>query len=324
MLQRNLLALFVLAMILIVACQTNTRHYQPENLRKLSHEEVLARARQKLSFSPYAVFKDSLGLPLSAEYKEKLDRGELTYDYYANALNEVVELVVRIPTYEDDLFNIQRKAALSGLSYWERGEPVEVNCRTKKQLLTMIYKRKKEEQAIRDTIKAERYVQEGGPYSIRYVDGQILHLQDDNPYAMLHNMSLENEELVIKLLEECSLPTKREVGEAGMKGLFFTIQESSPRFRALYYATVKQCVDNGDLKKKNLAILEDRMMRDYSKKQLYGSQLIKGKEKDVWTLYPVRDPINLDKRRKKVGLKPIEKYLKSLELEYDLSGILKE
>lgn len=323
MLQRNLLAFFVLAMILMVACQTNTRHYQPEDLRKLSEEEILARARQKLSFSPYAVFKDSLGLPLSDEYKEKLDRGELTYDYYANAQNEVVELVVRTPTYEDDLLNIQRKAAISGLSRWERGEPVEVNCRSKKQLLTMIYKRKKEERAIRDTINAEKYVEEGGSYSIRYVDGQILRLQEDNPYAMLHNMSLENEEWVIKLLEECSLPTKREVGETGMKGLFFTIQESSPRFRALYYTIVKQCVDNGDLKKKNLAILEDRMMRDYSKKQLYGSQLVRDRETDIWTLYPVRDPENLDKRRKKMGLEPIEAYLESLELEYDLAGVLK-
>ncbi len=320
MLQRNLLALFVLAMVLIVACQTNTRHYQPEDLRKLSGEEILARARQKHNFSPYAVFKDSLGLPLSDEYKEKLDRGELTYDYYANAQNEVVELVVRTPNYEDDLLNIQKKAALSGLTFRGSREPVEVSCRAKKQILTMIYKRKKEAQAIRDTINAESYVQEGGSYSIRYVDGQILHLQDDNPYPMLHNMSLENEDLVIKLLEECSLPSKREVGEAGMKGLFFTIHESSPRFRALYYDIVKQCVDNGDLKKKNLAILEDRMMRDYSKKQLYGSQLKKDRDTEVWTLYPVRDPENLDKRRKKMGLEPIEDYLKSLEIEYDLAG----
>ena len=93
MLQRNLLTLFVLVLMLIAACQTNTRHYQPENLRKLSEEEILARAHQKRSFSPYAVFKDSLGLPLSDEYKEKLDRGELTYDYYANAKNEVMELI---------------------------------------------------------------------------------------------------------------------------------------------------------------------------------------------------------------------------------------
>lgn len=321
MLQRNLLALFVLVLMLIAACQTNTRHYQPENLRKLSEEEILARAHQKQSFSPYAVFKDSLGLPLSDEYKEKLDRGELTYDYYANAKNEVMELVVRMPTYEDDLLNIQRKAAIAGLSVWERGDSVEVDCRAKKRILTMIYKRKKEEQAIRDTINAETYVQEGGSYSIRYVDGRILHLQDDNPYAMLHNMSLENEELVIKLLEECSLPSKREVGEAGMKGLFLTIHDSSPRFRALYYAVVKQCVDNGDLKKKNLAILEDRMMRDYSKKQLYGSQLKKNGETGIWTLYPVRDRENLDKRRKKMGLEPIEDHLKSLDIEYDLAGV---
>jgi hypothetical protein len=84
---------------------------------------------------------------------------------------------------------------------------------------------------------------------------------------------------------------------------------------------LKQCVNNGDLKKDCLAILEDRMMRDFNKKQLYGSQLKKDRETGIWTLHPVRDPENLNKRRKKMGLEPIEEYLKGLDIEYDLAGV---
>ena len=88
--------------------------------------------------------------------------------------------------------------------------------------------------------------------------------------------------------------------------------------RVQYYPIIKQCVEKGDLKKHHQAILEDGMMRDFGKEQLYGSQLFQDRETKVWRLYKVRDRKNLDQRRKAVGLEPIEDYLKSLEIDYDL------
>ena len=92
MLQKLLPAFLLLA---IAACQSSPKGYDPPNLRKLGAEEVLERARQKRTLSPYVVFKDSVGSPLSDEYKEKLDKGELAYDYYVDVNDELVELIVR-------------------------------------------------------------------------------------------------------------------------------------------------------------------------------------------------------------------------------------
>lgn len=309
MLQRYFPAIFL---IVLAACQSNPKSYEPPLLRKLSREEVLDRAREKRSFSPYVVFKDSMGLPLSDEYKDKLDKGQLAYDYYADANDEVVELVVREPTYEDDLLEVQQRTMLAGLRSWEQVEPKQVDCRVKKRVLQMIYKREKELQKVRDTFDLERFMR---GYS-------RISLPGEERFHFIDSLFIENKQLVLGLLEKCGVPSKKEVGDQGMMGLFYTIHHMhQPRLRIMYYPVIKECVEKGDLNPRCLAMIEDRMMRDFGKKQLYGSQLMKKDTTDTWTLYPLRDPEKLNERRKAVGMKPIEKYLESLDVEYTLEGL---
>lgn len=349
--------LSILFLMFVIACQSNPPAYQPPNLRKLGREEIIARAQQKLTFSPYAVFKDSLGNPLSDEYREKLDKGQLTYDYYANEENEVLELIVRIPTYEDDILDIQKRAAISGMPSWQGVEPMAVDCKAKRRILRMVYKREKEIQAIKDSVGLEKFAQgysrvqfrgapppaplflpdELGTGPLSTIDSatfeKLMQSQtaaqaawapppidsvEANAYDVIQQLLVENKGLVLGLLEKCSVPTKREVGEEGMEGLFYTIQHGASFMRVQYYPIIKQCVEKGDLKKHHQAILEDGMMRDFGKEQLYGSQLFQDRETKVWRLYKVRDRKNLDQRRKAVGLEPIEDYLKSLGIDYDL------
>lgn len=308
---RKLLPAFLL--LAIAACQSSPKGYDPPNLRKLRAEEVLERARQKRTLSPYVVFKDSVGSPLSDEYKEKLDKGELAYDYYVDANDELVELIVRESTYEDDLLDVQHRTLIAGLRSWEQVEPDKsVDCRVQKRILQMVYKREKELQKVRDSTDLERFMR--GFSRVRF--------SRNSPYQVIDSMFQENKRLVFGILEKCGAPSKREVGEQGMMGLFYTIQHmAEPRLRVLYYPVIQECVAKGDLKPSCLALMEDRMMRDFGKKQLYGSQLIKKDTSDVWTLYPVRQPERLHERRKEMGMKPIEDYLESLAVEYTLEGL---
>lgn len=310
MLRKLLPAFLVLVM---AACQSNPKAYDPPNLRKLNAEEILDRARKKISLSPYVVFKDSAGSPLSEEYKAKLDRGLLAYDYYVDANNELVELIVRESTYEDDLLDVQHRTLIAGLRSWEEVEPEKsVDCRVQKRILQMVYKREKELQKIRDSTDLERFMR--GFSRVRF--------SGNSPFRVIDTMFLENKRMVLGILEKCGTPSRREVGEQGMMGLFYTIQHmTEPRLRILYYPVIKESVQKGDLKPRCLALMEDRMMRDFGKKQLYGSQLIKKDTTDTWTLYPVRQPEELNIRRKKMGMKPIEEYLESLEVDYSLEGL---
>lgn len=308
---RILLPAFLL--LALAACQSSPKGYDPPHLRKLNAEEVLDRARQKRTLSPYVVFKDSVGSPLSEEYKAKLDKGQLAYDYYVDANDHLVELIVRESTYEDDLLDIQHRTLIAGLRSWEQVEPEKsVDCRVQKRILQMIYKREKELQRVRDSTDLERFMR--GFSRVRF--------SSNSPYRVIDSMFQENKRLVFGLLEKCGVPTKREVGEQGMLGLFYTIQHmAEPRLRVLYYPVIQECVGKGDLQPRCLALMEDRMMRDFGKKQLYGSQLVKKDTSDVWTLYPVRQPEELNLRRAAVGMKPIEDYLESLNVEYSLEGL---
>ncbi|MBX2877768.1 MAG: hypothetical protein KTR30_36950 [Saprospiraceae bacterium] len=309
MLQKYLPAIILLA---LAGCQSNPKTYEPPDLRKLDAEEVLERARQKRPFSPYVVFKDSLGAPLSDEYREKLDKGQLAYDYYADANDEVIELVVRTPTYEDDLLEVQQRTLMAGLRSWEQVEPKTVDCDVKRRALRMIYKREKELQKIRDSVDLERFMR--GFSRIR--------LAGEGQFRLIDSLYEENKQLVLGILQKCGIPTKKEVGEQGMMGLFYTLQHMyQPRLRIMYYPVIKECVEKGDLKKRCLAMMEDRMMRDFGKKQLYGTQLVKKDTTDVWTLYKLRDPAQLNQRREAMGMKPIKSYLESLDVEYTLEGL---
>ncbi len=310
MLRKLLPAFLALTM---AACQSSPKAYDPPHLRKLNAEEILDRARQKISLSPYVVFKDSAGSPLSEAYKTKLDKGQLAYDYYVDANDELVELIVRESTYEDDLLDVQHRTLIAGLRSWEEVEPEKsVDCRVKKRILQMVYKREKELQRVRDTIDLERFMR--GFSRVRF--------SMNSPFQVIDSMFLENKRLVFGILEKCGTPTRREVGEQGMMGLFYTIQHmAEPRLRVLYYPIIKKSIEQGDLRPSCLALMEDRMMRDFGKKQLYGSQLIKKDTSDTWTLYPVRRPDELNLRRKKMGMKPIDAYLESLKIDYTLDGL---
>lgn len=307
---RKLLPAFLL--LAIAACQSSPKGYDPPHLRKLNAKEVLDRARQQRTLSPYVVFKDSVGSPLSEEYKKKLDKGQLAYDYYVDANDELVELIVRESTYEDDLLDVQHRTLIAGLRPWEEVEPENVDCRVQKRVLQMVYKREKELQKVRDSTDLERFMR--GFSRVRF--------SSDSPYRVIDSMFQENKRLVFGILEKCGAPSKKEVGEQGMMGLFYTIQHmAEPRLRVLYYPVIQESVEKGDLKPRCLAVMEDRMMRDFGKKQLYGSQLIKKDTSDIWTLYPVRQPERLNERRKEMGMEPIEEYLERLQVEYTLEGL---
>ena len=84
-----------------------------------------------------------------------------------------------------------------------------------------------------------------------------------------------------------------------------------------YFPLIKKSADRGDLSWSTVALMEDRMLMDIGEKQKYGSQVQKANGSDKWTLYPIQDPKNVNKRRAKIGLEPIEDYLRRFGIEYE-------
>ena len=112
-------------------------------------------------------------------------------------------------------------------------------------------------------------------------------------------------------------PTIKLVGQETSTRFFTLIQhsDSDPKFQSSMLPTLKNLSKKGKVAIKDYAYLYDRVQRNTGGQQLYGTQLSFDNNGNLFDssnkiIYAkdLADPDNVDKRRKKVGLEPIEKY----------------
>lgn len=69
---------------------------------------------------------------------------------------------------------------------------------------------------------------------------------------------------------------------------------------------------------------EDRIATEWSVLQIYGGQIKYYPETKSFNVWPVYDPVNIDKRRAEIGLEPIAEFLKNrFDIEWNLTEQLK-
>ncbi len=100
------------------------------------------------------------------------------------------------------------------------------------------------------------------------------------------------------------------IGAEGSSTLFLVIQHSDLKTQMKYLPMLESAVLNGQASPQDLALMQDRVNLGNGKKQNYGSQLTLDSKTGKFKVLPLIDPKNVNKRRAKVGLEPIEKYLK--------------
>jgi hypothetical protein len=108
-----------------------------------------------------------------------------------------------------------------------------------------------------------------------------------------------------------------EVGKQGAKAIFLVIQHADSLTQVTYLPAMREAVKNGKALPQNLALLEDRVLTKQGKEQIYGSQ-VRTNETGKYEFYPIKDEVNVNKRRASVGLEPLEKYAKHFGIKYVL------
>ncbi len=107
------------------------------------------------------------------------------------------------------------------------------------------------------------------------------------------------------------------IGWQGGTTLFLVIQHSNLQVQEKYLPVMREAVRVGNMDAASLALLEDRIALGQGKKQIYGSQIQKN-EKGEGSIAPIEDEINVNERRKAVGLEPLEEYVKTWNIDYKL------
>ena len=127
-----------------------------------------------------------------------------------------------------------------------------------------------------------------------------------------------NEKKVTTILNTYGWPTKEMIGEQENWTLSNVLQHSDITIRIKYLPMMKEAVKDKNLEARFLVRAEDRIATDKGKLQIYGGQMKYYPETKSFNVWPVYDPINIDKRRSEIGLEPIKEFLKN-RFDFDWS-----
>ncbi|MEM8488944.1 MAG: DUF6624 domain-containing protein [Bacteroidota bacterium] len=128
-----------------------------------------------------------------------------------------------------------------------------------------------------------------------------------------------NEKKVRALLDTYGWPDPAVIGERGIITICNVIQHAEQETRVLYLPMMQDAVKAGKLPPRLLARAEDRIASERGELQLYGGQMKYYPESKSFNVWPVYDPVNIDKRRAAIGLGPIAEHLKNrFDFEWNL------
>ena len=112
-------------------------------------------------------------------------------------------------------------------------------------------------------------------------------------------------------------PGPDKVGQQGSSTIFLVIQHADSLTQTTYLPVMRSAVKKGNAKPEDLALLEDRVLTRQGREQIYGSQL-KIDSTGKYSFFPIKDEANVNRRRAKAGLGPLEDYAKFFGLEFVL------
>lgn len=103
-------------------------------------------------------------------------------------------------------------------------------------------------------------------------------------------------------------------GTEGSENFWLMVQHSdkNPQFQKEVLAKMKIEVEKENANSSNYGLLVDRVAINTGNKQVYGTQVTYNLETGQAYSKNLKDSINVNKRRKSIGLEPIEKYLNEM------------
>ena len=127
-----------------------------------------------------------------------------------------------------------------------------------------------------------------------------------------------------KILNKYDWPELTQIGEEGNRTICNVLQHADQETREHYIPVMKQSVLDKKLEPRFLVRAEDRIATDKGELQIYGGQMKYYPETKSFNIWPVFDPVNIDKRRAEIGLEPIAEFLKNrFDFEWNLEEQIK-
>lgn len=218
------------------------------------------------------------GVSISLDSLKKLENtGQYFEDFYADQAGVIRKVVVRKKTAADDAFLRKLQQAMNPAPEVQQ---VDINCAETGPLLD-------------EVLRSDQGMRQAGST----VDPQQDH---------------RNLEIVVSIIEQCGMPTLREVSEEQLSAVWLALQHAPQPWQSQYIPQLEQLAEQGDLDWSIIALMKDRALMNEGKPQIYGTQIRNGQ------LYNLKDPAYVDQRRATVGLGPLKTYLQRYGLDFDV------
>ena len=121
---------------------------------------------------------------------------------------------------------------------------------------------------------------------------------------------------VLALIDQHGWPSSQLVGREGMHTVFTVLQHARPSVQQKYLPRLRESAAKGELEQSSIALMEDRVLKDTGKPQVYGSQIRLNRETKKYEFFPIADGAHVEERRAAIGLEPLAEYAKRYGIDY--------
>ncbi|MEN0004915.1 MAG: DUF6624 domain-containing protein [Bacteroidota bacterium] len=281
---RNILLLFLLVSI-FSNCQPKEPNFIPEGLTKLSRQEIVDRARVgNFPNMDELTYMNMQGKIITRDSLSRIeDFAEIAFDDYVDEQGVVRVTIMRKATAEDKIW---QQKMMQAMDEGPELQPVAVDCSQIGPLLDSV-------------LVADQKNRAGEKELDLLVDAR-------------------NQEIVISILEQCGMPTTKEVNRSQVEAVWLVIQHGRIKYQKKYLPLFKIAAEAGDLDLKRILMMEDRILVGEGKPQIYGTQLERNSTTGEYELSETVEPEYLNQRRAAVGFEPMEEYLLNFGMEFNI------
>ena len=138
----------------------------------------------------------------------------------------------------------------------------------------------------------------------------------DNPNEWNETVDHRNTERLKDIVNEMGWPSISKVGYEGSANAWLLVQHADhdPEFQKRCLKLMK-LESEGEVSKRDIAYLEDRIATGDGRSQIYGTQFHTNSDGQPEPL-PILDPVNVDKRREEMGLETLYENQRCIQESY--------
>ena len=254
-------------------------------LNQKESQNLVLNGDKKYLFAEYV---NNNFLPLSEAEKKKLNQNKLYRTFLINKEGDVEKVIVNeIKNYEEQINELILVNFTDGNPIGEYTDN-DIDCAS----LNI------------DSISHSAFMKDQDVRSKEITSNQMIEIDDIN------------QDEIVPILINCGWPAN----SSNVNQLWYIIQHSNIGLQCYFFEDFANLKNEGLLADSLYAKTVDRILTRSGIPQIYGTQSSGGRE--IKSFHPIQDVENVNKRRKEIGLCPIEQKAKSWGFEFKIEDYL--